>query len=70
MFKKITAFLVSLFLTLSFTLKRATTGENNPKAHLALGKEHGVTKDEAVEIVTQLAFYCGGVNCWGSSGST
>ena len=30
MFKKITAFLVSMFLTLSFTLKRASTGENNP----------------------------------------
>ncbi len=29
------------------------------KSHLNLGKEHGVTKQEAVEIVTQLAFYCG-----------
>ena len=29
------------------------------KSHLILGKEHGITKDEAVEIVTQLAFYCG-----------
>ena len=29
------------------------------KSHLALGKEHGITKEEAVEIVTQLAFYCG-----------
>ena len=29
------------------------------KAHLQLGKEHGVTKTEAVEIVTQLAFYGG-----------
>ena len=26
------------------------------KAHLALGKEHGITKDEAVEVITQLAF--------------
>ena len=34
------------------------------KAHLALGKEHGVTKDEAVEIVTQLAFYCGWPKAW------
>lgn len=29
------------------------------KSHLAIGKEHGVTKTEVVEIVTQLAFYCG-----------
>ena len=34
------------------------------KAHLILGKEHGVTKDEAVEIVTQLAFYCGWPKAW------
>lgn len=27
------------------------------KSHLALGKEHGITKDEAVEIVTQLACF-------------
>ena len=34
------------------------------KAHLAIGKEHGVTKQEAVEIVTQLAFYCGWPKAW------
>ena len=34
------------------------------KAHLALGKEHGITKEEAVEIVTQLAFYCGWPKAW------
>ena len=34
------------------------------KAHLPLGKEHGVTKQEAVEIVTQLAFYCGWPKAW------
>lgn len=34
------------------------------KSHLALGKEHGVTKEEAVEIVTQLAFYCGWPKAW------
>ena len=34
------------------------------KAHLQLGKEHGVTKEEAVEIVTQLAFYCGWPKAW------
>ena len=34
------------------------------KSHLALGKEHGITKTEAVEIVTQLAFYCGWPKAW------
>ena len=34
------------------------------KSHLALGKEHGVTKTEVVEIVTQLAFYCGWPKAW------
>ena len=34
------------------------------KAHLTIGKEHGVTKAEAVEIVTQLAFYCGWPKAW------
>ena len=29
-----------------------------------LGKEHGITKEEAVEIVTQLAFYCGWPKAW------
>lgn len=31
------------------------------KSHLAIGKEHGVTKTEVVEIVTQLAFYAVGL---------
>ena len=34
------------------------------KSHLALGKTHGITKEEAVEIVTQLAFYCGWPKAW------
>lgn len=34
------------------------------KTHLALGKEHGITKEEAVEIITQLAFYCGWPKAW------
>ena len=34
------------------------------KSHLILGKAHGVTKQEAVEIVTQLAFYCGWPKAW------
>ena len=29
------------------------------KSHFILGKKHGITKAEAVEIVTQLAFYSG-----------
>ncbi len=34
------------------------------KSHLILGKEHGLTKDEIVEIVTQLTFYCGWAKAW------
>jgi 4-carboxymuconolactone decarboxylase len=34
------------------------------KAHLELGKAHGITKQEAVEVVTQLAFYCGWPKAW------
>ena len=34
------------------------------KSHLALGNAHGITKGEAVEIVTQLAFYCGWPKAW------
>ena len=34
------------------------------KSHLILGKEHGITKEEAVEIATHLAFYCGWPKAW------
>ena len=34
------------------------------KAHLEIGKKHGITKEEAVEIVTQLAFYSGWAKAW------
>ena len=34
------------------------------KSHLTLGKAHGITREEAVEIVTQLAFYCGWPKAW------
>lgn len=34
------------------------------KSHLILGKEHGITKQEAVETITQLAFYCGWPKAW------
>ena len=29
------------------------------KSHLILGKEHGVTNEEVIEIATQLTFYRG-----------
>jgi len=32
--------------------------------HLTLGKTNGITRDEAVEIITQLAFYCGWPKAW------
>ena len=34
------------------------------RSHLELGRAHGITRDEAVEIVTQLAFYCGWPKAW------
>ena len=34
------------------------------KAHLILGRDHGLTKEEVVEVVTQLAFYCGWPKAW------
>lgn len=34
------------------------------KAHLQMGKAHGLTKQEVVETVTQLAFYCGWPKAW------
>ncbi len=34
------------------------------KSHLIMGKEHGLTKDEVVEAITQLAFYCGWPKAW------
>ena len=34
------------------------------KRHLEMGKENGVTKNEAIEIVTQLAFYTGWPRAW------
>lgn len=34
------------------------------KSHFILGREHGIKKEEAVEIVTQLAFYAGWPKAW------
>lgn len=32
--------------------------------HLQQGKENGITKDEIVEVITQLAFYVGWPKAW------
>lgn len=32
--------------------------------HMKLAKQNGVTKDEIVEVITQLAFYVGWPNAW------
>ena len=34
------------------------------KSHLILGKKHGLTKEEVVETITQLVFYCGWPKAW------
>lgn len=34
------------------------------KSHIKLGMEHGITKEEMVEMVTQLAFYTGWSKAW------
>ena len=34
------------------------------KSHIIMGKAHGITKEELVEMVTQLAFYTGWPKAW------
>lgn len=34
------------------------------KSHLIIGKKHGITKEEIVEVITQLAFYAGWPKAW------
>lgn len=34
------------------------------KSHFELGKKHGIKKEEAIEIVTQIAFYSGWAKAW------
>ena len=34
------------------------------KSHIIMGKKHGITKEEVVEMVTQLAFYTGWAKAW------
>ena len=36
------------------------------KSHLEIGKAHGITKNEVIEVFTQLAFYCGWPKAWSS----
>lgn len=38
--------------------------DNSLKYHIGKAKENGVTREEMVEIITQLAFYCGWPNAW------
>ena len=48
------------------TISALMTGGLFPqlKSHFILGKKHGITKEEAIEIVTQLAFYSGWPKAW------
>ena len=34
------------------------------ESHIAMGKANGITKTEIVEVITQLAFYCGWPLAW------
>ena len=34
------------------------------ESHIAMGKAHGITKTEIVEVITQRAFYCGWPLAW------
>lgn len=34
------------------------------KAHIKLGKEHGISKEEIIQVITQLAFYAGWAKAW------
>lgn len=38
--------------------------DNSLKYHLATAKKNGVTKEEMVEIITQLGFYTGWPKAW------
>ena len=49
-------------VTVSALIASGVTGPL--KYHIATAKEHGVTKSEMVEIITQLAFYAGWPKAW------
>lgn len=38
------------------------------EAHMKMAKQNGVTKDEMVELITQLAFYTGWPKAWSAFG--
>lgn len=38
--------------------------DTSMKSHLQKAKENGITKDEMVEVITQLAFYTGWPKAW------
>ena len=38
------------------------------KAHLKMGKDHGLTKEEVVATITHLAFYAGWYKMWSTMG--
>lgn len=42
--------------------------DSSLKSHIARAKEHGVTKAEMVEIITQVAFYGGWPKAWAAFG--
>ncbi|MFT8329947.1 carboxymuconolactone decarboxylase family protein [Bifidobacterium psychraerophilum] len=48
------------------TIAALMSGGNFPqlKSHITLGKAHGITQTEIVEIITQLGFYCGWPKAW------
>ncbi|WOY89425.1 carboxymuconolactone decarboxylase family protein [Ligilactobacillus murinus] len=48
------------------TLAALISGGNfeQVRAHMNIGKVHGITKDEMAEIITHLAFYVGWPKAW------
>ena len=40
--------------------------DSSLKAHLQMGKNHGITRQEISALLTQLAFYAGWPNAWGA----
>lgn len=48
------------------TLSALISGGNfeQVRAHMNIGKAHGITKDEMAEIITHLAFYVGWPKAW------
>ena len=53
-----------------FTIACLMTSGDFPqlKAHLKMGKDHGLTKEEVVATITHLAFYAGWPKAWSAMG--